>query len=54
MYIVLFVLLGVILLVLSLVLSNQKKALLDFDNRIKLLESATIKLKNSDNFVNER
>ena len=54
MYIVLFVLLGVILLVLSLVLSKQKKALLDFDDRIKLLESAMIKLKNSENLVNER
>lgn len=54
MYIVLFVLLGVILLVLSLVLSKQKKALLDFDNRIKLLESATIKLSKSDNLTNER
>ena len=54
MYIVLFVLLGIMLLVLALVLSKQKKALLDFDNRIKLLESATIKLKNSENLTNER
>lgn len=54
MEIVLLVLLGTILLVLALVLSKQKKALLEFDNRIKLLESATIKLKNSENLTNER
>ena len=54
MYIVLFVLLGIMLLVLALVLSKQKKALLDFDNRIKLLESATIKLSKSENSNNER
>ena len=54
MYIVLFVLLGVILLVLALVLSKQKKVLLDFDNRIKLLESATIKLSKSYNLTDER
>ena len=54
MEIVLLVLLGVILLVLALALSKQKKALLDFDNRIKFLESATIKLKNSENLTNER
>ena len=52
MYIVLFALLGVTMLVLALVLSKQKKALLDFDNRIKLLESATIKLSKSDNLSN--
>ena len=44
MEIVLFVICGLTLLVLAFTLSKQKKALLDFDNRIKLLESFKIKL----------
>ena len=39
MEIVLFVICGITLLVLAFALSKQKNALLDFDRRIKLLES---------------
>lgn len=44
MVIVLFCICCLTLLVLAFALSKQKKALLDFDNRIKLLESFKCKL----------
>ena len=52
MEIVLFTVCGLTLFVLSFALSKQKKALLDFDNRIKLLESFKCKLDHDLGEVN--
>lgn len=53
MEIVLLAICGLTLLVLAFALSKQKKALLDFDNRIKLLESFKIKIDHDFGKVDE-